>query len=59
MMREEAGGKWVMDKAGDLAGAVVVNLPMESTTQAIHRNRAMLIVAAADPRPSWQWSPRT
>jgi two-component system, NarL family, sensor histidine kinase BarA len=45
-MREEAGGKWVMAKAGDLAGAVVVNLPMEQTTRAIHRNRAFLITAA-------------
>ena len=33
-------------KAGDLAGAVVLNLPMYQTTQAINRNRAMLIVAA-------------
>ena len=45
-MREEAGGKWVTAKAGDLAGAVVVNLPMEQTNKAIHRNRAILITAA-------------
>jgi signal transduction histidine kinase len=44
--REEAGGKFVPARAGDLAGAVVVNLPMEQTTKAIHRNRAFLITAA-------------
>ena len=33
-------------KAGDLAGAVVVNLPMEQTNKAINSNRAMLITAA-------------
>jgi two-component system, NarL family, sensor histidine kinase BarA len=31
---------------GDLAGAVVVNLPMEQTYKAINNNRAMLITAA-------------
>ena len=33
-------------KAGDLAGAVVVHLPMEQTDKAINSNRAMLITAA-------------
>jgi signal transduction histidine kinase len=33
-------------KAGDLAGAVVVHLPMEQTEKAISNNRAMLITAA-------------
>lgn len=33
-------------KAGDLAGAVVVHLPMEQTEKAINSNRAMLITAA-------------
>ena len=37
---------WVATKAGDLAGAVVVNLPMEQTNKAINRNRAILITAA-------------
>ena len=46
MMHPTTGGKWVPSKAGDLAGAVVVNLPMEHTRKEIHRNRAMLITAA-------------
>ena len=33
-------------KAGDLAGAVVVHVPMEQTEKAINSNRAMLITAA-------------
>ncbi|MFI5454157.1 MAG: ATP-binding protein [Isosphaerales bacterium] len=40
------GQHWIQTKEGDLAGAVVLNLPMDSTTRAINRNRAMLIVAA-------------
>ncbi|HEV3163646.1 MAG TPA: ATP-binding protein [Isosphaeraceae bacterium] len=45
-MREEANGKWVFAKAGDLAGAVVVKMSMEETNKAIHKNRAILITAA-------------
>jgi signal transduction histidine kinase len=45
-MVQEAGGKWVSAKPGALAGVVVVNVPMEQTTKAIHRNRAFLITAA-------------
>ncbi len=40
------GVHWVETKAGDLAGAVVVNLPMEQTDKAIRSNRAILISAA-------------
>ncbi len=40
------GQHWVPTKEGDLAGAVVLNLPMAQTNLAINRNRAMLIVAA-------------
>jgi signal transduction histidine kinase len=40
------GEHWVSTKAGDLAGAVVLNLPMDQTTKAINSNRAMLITAA-------------
>jgi signal transduction histidine kinase len=36
----------VPTKEGDLAGLVVVNLPMEQTTKAINSNRAILITAA-------------
>jgi signal transduction histidine kinase len=35
-----------MTRPGDLAGAVVVSLPMEQTTKAINSNRAMLITFA-------------
>ena len=45
-MREGPGGKWEAVKEGDLAGAVVVNLPMEQTRKAINSNRALLITAA-------------
>jgi signal transduction histidine kinase len=45
-MHQSAGGKWIPVKAGDLAGAVVVNLPMDQTSKAIHRNRAILITTA-------------
>jgi signal transduction histidine kinase len=40
------GEHWVETKIGDLAGAVVVNLPMEQTYKAINSNRAILITAA-------------
>jgi signal transduction histidine kinase len=45
-MRGAEGGKWVKARAGDLAGVVVVNLPMEPINKAINRNRAILITAA-------------
>jgi signal transduction histidine kinase len=40
------GQHWVRVKAGDLAGVVVVNVPMEQLNKAINSNRAMLITAA-------------
>ena len=47
LMRPAADGQhWVVTKAGDLAGAVVVHIPMEQTEKAINSNRAMLITAA-------------
>jgi two-component system, NarL family, sensor histidine kinase BarA len=47
MSRPTADGKdWVFPKVGDLAGAVVITLPMEQTNNAINKNRAMLITAA-------------
>jgi two-component system, NarL family, sensor histidine kinase BarA len=47
MMRpSEDGRTWVPARAGDLAGMVVINLPMEQTKKAIHSNRAILITAA-------------
>ncbi len=47
MSRPTADGKdWVFPKVGDLAGAVVITLPMEQTNKAINKNRAMLITAA-------------
>jgi signal transduction histidine kinase len=47
LMRPSPDGQhWVQTKEGDLAGAVVLNVPMDRTTKAINRNRAMLIVAA-------------
>jgi signal transduction histidine kinase len=42
----EVNGKKSAAKAGDFAGAVVVNLSMDETNKAIHRNRAILITAA-------------
>ncbi len=45
-MREGRHGKFVEDKAGDLAAAIAVRLPMEETNKAIQKNRAMLIAAA-------------
>jgi signal transduction histidine kinase len=47
MLRQTPDGRdWVSPKEGDLAGAVVVNLPMDQTIKAINSNRAMLITAA-------------
>jgi two-component system, NarL family, sensor histidine kinase BarA len=47
MSRQTADGRdWVFLKEGDLAGAVVINIPMDQTTNAINNNRAMLITAA-------------
>ena len=40
------GQHWVNTEPDDLAGAVVVSLPMEQTTKAINSNRAMLITFA-------------
>src|SRR5262249_48993267 len=40
------GQHWELTKPGDLAGAVIVNLPMKQTYIAINSNRAMLITAA-------------
>lgn len=44
--REGDDGRLVAQKAGDFVGAVVIDLPMERTNKAIHRNRAILISAA-------------
>jgi len=44
--RTAEGGKFVRNKAGDLAGVMVVTLPMKPINEAINRNRAMLIAAA-------------
>ncbi len=47
LMRPSGDGQhWVPTKAGDLAGAVVVHVPMKATENAINSNRAMLITAA-------------
>jgi two-component system sensor histidine kinase BarA len=47
LSRPTADGKdWVFPKLGDLAGAMVITLPMDQTTHAINTNRAMLITAA-------------
>ena len=46
MMRPTETASLGPAKAGDLAGAVVVNLPMEQTNKAINSNRAILITAA-------------
>jgi signal transduction histidine kinase len=47
LWRQAADGQHsVRVKAGDLAGAVVVHVPMEQTARAINSNRAMLITAA-------------
>jgi two-component system, NarL family, sensor histidine kinase BarA len=47
LSRQSADGRdWIFPKEGDLAGAVVINIPMDQTTYAINSNRAMLITAA-------------
>ena len=47
LSRPTADGKdWVFPKLGELAGAMVITLPMDQTTKAINNNRAMLITAA-------------
>ena len=47
LSRPTADGKdWVLSKQGDLAGAMVITLPLDQTTKAINNNRAMLITAA-------------
>jgi signal transduction histidine kinase len=47
VMRPSGDGQhWVWTKEGDLAGGVVVHVPMEGTEKAINSNRAMLITAA-------------
>jgi two-component system sensor histidine kinase BarA len=47
LLRQTPDGRdWVSPKEGDLAGAVVVDLPMDQTIKAINNNRAMLITAA-------------
>jgi two-component system, NarL family, sensor histidine kinase BarA len=45
-MRLADNGKSVFTKAGELAGAVVVDLPMTETNKAIIHNRAILICTA-------------
>jgi two-component system sensor histidine kinase BarA len=40
------GKDWVFPKQGDLAGAMVITVPVDQTTNAINKNRAMLITAA-------------
>ena len=45
-VRQRTASTGCPTKAGDLAGAVVVHLPMEQTDKAINSNRAMLITAA-------------
>ncbi|WZO96563.1 HAMP domain-containing sensor histidine kinase [Isosphaeraceae bacterium EP7] len=44
--REKADGKYELVKEDELAGAVVVGLPMDQTRKAIHQNRAFLITSA-------------
>jgi signal transduction histidine kinase len=44
--RPGEGGKWVKAKQGDLAGVVVIKLPMRPIRQAINYNRAILMCTA-------------
>jgi signal transduction histidine kinase len=44
--REDRAGKTVFAKPDDLAGAVVITLPLDETNRDIYRNRAILITAA-------------
>ncbi len=46
MMRYAEGGKFRPSKTGDLAGVVVINLPMRPINSAVNQNRAILITAA-------------
>ncbi len=46
MMRPDGGGKFVTAKVDDLAGVVVINLPMKPIYQSIKSNRAILISTA-------------
>jgi signal transduction histidine kinase len=45
-MRRAGGGKWVFAKEGDLAGVVVIKLPMKPIQDAINHNRSILICTA-------------
>ena len=45
-MTRNAEGKSNFAQPGDLAGVIVVKLPMDETTKDIHRNRAILISTA-------------
>ena len=45
-VRQLANGKWAEIKAGDLACAAVIILPMEQMNREINQNRAILISAA-------------
>ncbi len=44
--QDQATGKYIFNRPYDLAGAVVVKLPMDQTNKDIHRNRAILISTA-------------
>lgn len=44
--RDNAQGKTIFNKPDDLAGAIVISLPLEETNRAIYRNRAILISVA-------------
>ena len=44
--RRTASGKSKFAEPGDLAGAIVVKMPMDQTAKDIHRNRAILISTA-------------
>ncbi|WP_315851948.1 sensor histidine kinase [Tautonia rosea] len=46
MIRLDETGKYARTQPGDLAGVVLVKLPMEQTNKAINRNRAILIATA-------------
>jgi signal transduction histidine kinase len=46
MIRLDESGKYARTRPGDLAGVVLVKLPMEQTNKAINRNRAILIATA-------------
>ncbi|WP_235905223.1 sensor histidine kinase [Tautonia marina] len=46
MIRLDESGKYARTQPGDLAGVVLVKLPMEQTNKAINRNRAILIATA-------------